>query len=158
MTGEFAEGGSPSAAFRKGVVIFLSIPVCAFSALMMFMGIRSMVDPHWVGDLSVCLWAGLAILGAWSLYLVYVLCIMPRRTISSFVLSDDDFTCTTRRDGTRAYPLSTLKSIQVLAGRRRGGKCPIYGWLIRFEGGKPLQIDSEMPNADKLATELQSRR
>jgi hypothetical protein len=151
LTGEFSEGAAT--AFRKGMAVVISLPIFALSALMMFLGIRSMAAPDWVGDLGVCLWAGLAILFAWSLLLVHILWRMPRRTISSFALNDGQFTCTTLRDGTRTYPASTLKLLKILASKRS-----IYGWLIRFADSKRLQIDADMPNANKLVRELQTRR
>ncbi len=84
LTGRFPVGHSPSSALPVGMAIVLSVPVTGFCGVMMFVGLHSMTNPQAFGDLSICLWAGLAVLAAWGLFLFYHLWLMPRRTICSF--------------------------------------------------------------------------
>jgi hypothetical protein len=151
MKGQLAENNSPTSALHGGLAIIMSIPVLGFCGVLSFVGLRSMTAPSEFGDLRICLWTGLSILAAWGLFLFHLFWITPQRTILCFELADGQFSCTTRRDGTRTYLLSSLKSVTILAGKRS-----IYGWLVRFRESKHLQINCDMPNAEKLAAELAS--
>jgi hypothetical protein len=153
VTGQLSEGSSPTNAVHGGLAVVLSVPIIGFCAMLVFVGLRSLAAPRDLGDLSLCLWAGVAIFSAWCLFLYYQLVLTPRRTVLFFRLADGRFTCTTRRDGTQTYPLSSLKSIATLRGKH-----VMYGWLIRFAESRPLQINCDMPNGENLAAILSRKQ
>lgn len=144
---EFARKQESERAFAA----LTSIPLVGIAGFLIFLGVRPLYNPAEAGGMWECAVAGVALLLACAALYYQFLWRVPRRTIHSFELTDDAFTCTTPRDGLRTYPLTALRHV-IFVGPRRRGAAAI--WLVRFDGADWLELTENMPNAGVLAAAL----